>query len=98
MRPFQDEETIDLKDNLRAMVRKELESLELKHRDMASLLRALGIHVRGGSYPMSGEVNDFLFFFFSVVPQRNGLVQLFSWHQGEVNLKDTPLYFFFSNF
>ncbi|XP_077222371.1 uncharacterized protein LOC143856155 [Tasmannia lanceolata] len=52
-----DEETINLKEQLRVEIRKELDKLELKYRDMASLLRALGIHVGGGPYPMSREVN-----------------------------------------
>ncbi|XP_077211247.1 uncharacterized protein LOC143846638 [Tasmannia lanceolata] len=52
-----DEETINLKEQLRVEIRKELDKLELIYRDMASLLRALGIHVGGGLYPMSREVN-----------------------------------------
>ncbi|XP_077215886.1 chaperone DnaJ-domain superfamily protein [Tasmannia lanceolata] len=52
-----DEETINLKEQLRVEIREELDKLELKYRDMASLLRVLGIHVRGGPYPMSHEVN-----------------------------------------
>lgn len=52
-----DEETINLKERLRAEVRKELEKMELRYRDMASLLRGLGIHVEGGPYPMPREVN-----------------------------------------
>ncbi|XP_068668884.1 uncharacterized protein [Aristolochia californica] len=51
-----DEETISLKEQLRVEVRKQLEILELKYRDMASLLRALGIHVEGGLYPTSHEI------------------------------------------
>jgi len=45
-----------LKERLRAEVRKELEKIELIYRDMASLLRGLGIHVGGGPYPMPREV------------------------------------------
>jgi len=45
-----------LKEQLRAEVRKELEKIELRYRDMASLLRGLGIHVGGGPYPMPREV------------------------------------------
>ncbi|XP_043702026.1 uncharacterized protein LOC122652374 isoform X2 [Telopea speciosissima] len=49
-----DEETINLKEQLRVEIRRELDRLERMHNDMASLLRALGIHV-GGSMPY--EVN-----------------------------------------
>ncbi|OVA16918.1 DnaJ domain [Macleaya cordata] len=52
-----DVETFNLKEEIRAEVRKELDKLELKYSDMASLLRYLGIHVRGGLYPMSREVH-----------------------------------------
>ncbi|XP_058070562.1 uncharacterized protein LOC131219446 [Magnolia sinica] len=52
-----DEETINLKEQLRVEVRKELDKLELKYRDMASLLRGLGIPVGGGNHPMSRDVN-----------------------------------------
>uniref|UniRef100_A0A1D1XUW4 J domain-containing protein n=1 Tax=Anthurium amnicola TaxID=1678845 RepID=A0A1D1XUW4_9ARAE len=52
-----DEEAINLKDQLRVEIRKELEKLEMKYKDMASLLRGLGISVGGGLYPMSHEVN-----------------------------------------
>lgn len=52
-----DEETINLKEKLRVEIRKELEKLEMKYRDMASLLRGLGIHVGGGFYPMPNEIN-----------------------------------------
>ncbi|KAL5993785.1 hypothetical protein ACLOJK_038142 [Asimina triloba] len=52
-----DVETINLKEQLRIEVRKELEKLQLEYRDMASLLRALGILVEGGLYPLPHEVN-----------------------------------------
>ncbi|XP_072951574.1 uncharacterized protein [Typha angustifolia] len=52
-----DEETINLKEQLRVEVRKELEKMEGKFRDMASLLRGLGIHVEGGVFPLAREVN-----------------------------------------
>ena len=45
-----------MKEHLRAEVRKELEKIELRYRDMASLLRGLGIRVGGGPYPMPREV------------------------------------------
>ncbi|XP_068642757.1 stress response protein NST1-like [Aristolochia californica] len=51
-----DEETINLKEQLRVEVRKKLEVLELKYGDMASLLRALGIHVEGGLHPTLHEI------------------------------------------
>ncbi|KAK9107159.1 hypothetical protein Syun_023170 [Stephania yunnanensis] len=50
-------ETINLKEQLRSLVRKELGSLEMTHNDMVSLLRCLGIHVGGGPFPTSREVN-----------------------------------------
>lgn len=31
--------------------------MEFRYRDMASLLRGLGIHVAGGPYPMPREVS-----------------------------------------
>nr|XP_010906190.1 uncharacterized protein LOC105033203 [Elaeis guineensis]XP_010906191.1 uncharacterized protein LOC105033203 [Elaeis guineensis]XP_019702134.1 uncharacterized protein LOC105033203 [Elaeis guineensis] len=52
-----DEEIIHLKEKLRAEVRKELDKMEGRYRDMASLLRGLGIHVEGGPFPLSHEVN-----------------------------------------
>lgn len=52
-----DEETINLKEHIRSEVRKELDKMELRYRDMASLLRGLGIHVGGGAFPMPCEVN-----------------------------------------
>lgn len=52
-----DEETINLKEKIRAGVRRELEILEIRHRDMASVLRALGVPVKGGLLPTSQEVN-----------------------------------------
>ncbi|XP_042501324.1 uncharacterized protein LOC122079134 isoform X2 [Macadamia integrifolia] len=52
-----DEETINLKEQLRVEIRKELDRLEPMYSDMASLLRALGIHVGGGLYPTPHEVS-----------------------------------------
>ncbi|KAK1269734.1 hypothetical protein QJS04_geneDACA005284 [Acorus gramineus] len=52
-----DEETINLKEKLRMEIRKELALLELKHRDLASVLRGLGINVGGGLFPGPSEVN-----------------------------------------
>ncbi|KAJ4960366.1 hypothetical protein NE237_020276 [Protea cynaroides] len=52
-----DEETINLKEQLRMEIRKELDRLESMYSDMASLLRALGIHVGGGHSPMPHEVH-----------------------------------------
>lgn len=51
------EETINLKEQYRAEVRKELEQMETRYRDLASLLRGLGIHVRGGQFPLPHEVS-----------------------------------------
>lgn len=51
-----DEENMNLKEQLRAEVRKELNQLEIKCRDMASLLRGLGIQVGGGFQPQAHEV------------------------------------------
>lgn len=48
---------MNLKDQLRAEVRRELNRLETTCTDMASLLRGLGIHVGGGSHPSSDEVS-----------------------------------------
>ncbi|KAJ8643765.1 hypothetical protein MRB53_005513 [Persea americana] len=52
-----DEETINLKEKFRAEIREELENIELRYRDMASLLRALGVPVGGGLYPTPREIN-----------------------------------------
>ncbi|XP_010257939.1 PREDICTED: uncharacterized protein LOC104597876 isoform X2 [Nelumbo nucifera] len=52
-----DEETINLKEQLRVEVRRELEKLEGRYTDMASLLRGLGIQVGGGLFPLSHEVH-----------------------------------------
>ncbi|KAF2282951.1 hypothetical protein GH714_043268 [Hevea brasiliensis] len=51
-----DEETLNLKEQLRIEVRRELDKLEANCRDMASLLRGLGINTGGGLYPLSSEV------------------------------------------
>ncbi|WOL10439.1 hypothetical protein Cni_G19194 [Canna indica] len=52
-----DEEVINQKELLRAEVRKELDKMEGRYTDMASLLRGLGIRVEGGPFPLSHEVN-----------------------------------------
>lgn len=51
-----DEQNMNLKEQLRVEIRKELNKLEIMCIDMASLLRGLGIQVGGGSYPLSHEV------------------------------------------
>lgn len=52
-----DEENLNLKDQLRAEIRKELKRLELTCIDMASLLRGLGIQVGAGFCPLPHEVH-----------------------------------------
>lgn len=52
-----DEETMHLKDQLRGQVRAELEQVASQCKDMASLLRHLGIPVEGGDFPLSQQVN-----------------------------------------
>ncbi|KAM2887453.1 hypothetical protein FF1_011319 [Malus domestica] len=52
-----DEENLNLKDQLRAEVRKELKRLELTCIDMASLLRGLGIQVGADFRPLPNEVH-----------------------------------------
>lgn len=52
----QDEEKMNLKEQIRAEVRKELKLLEITCQDMASLLRALGIQVDGGFHSPPHEV------------------------------------------
>jgi len=42
------EEAIQLKEQYRGVVRKELEDMERRYGDMTSILRALGISVEGG--------------------------------------------------
>ncbi|PSR88191.1 J domain-containing protein required for chloroplast accumulation response like [Actinidia chinensis var. chinensis] len=51
-----DEENLNMKEQIRAEVRKELSKLEKTCRDMASLLRGLGIKVGGGFQPLPHEV------------------------------------------
>ncbi|XP_059655641.1 uncharacterized protein LOC132302735 [Cornus florida] len=51
-----DEENMNVKEQLRAEVRKELNKLEMACHDMASLLRGLGIDVSGGFHPLPNEV------------------------------------------
>lgn len=52
-----DEENINLKEQLRGEIRKEINRLEITCIDMASLLRGLGIQVGGGFCPMSHDVH-----------------------------------------
>ncbi|XP_059445585.1 uncharacterized protein LOC132177333 [Corylus avellana] len=52
-----DEENMNLKEQLRVEIRKELNKLEMMCIDMASLLRGLGIEVGGGFYPLPHEVH-----------------------------------------
>lgn len=52
-----DEETMELKDQLRGQVRAELEQVTSQCKDMASLLRHLGIPVEGGAFPFPQQVN-----------------------------------------
>ncbi|EEF50703.1 conserved hypothetical protein [Ricinus communis] len=52
-----DEENLNMKENLRTEVRKELYQLENACIDMASLLRGLGIQVGGGFHPLTQEVH-----------------------------------------
>lgn len=54
---LQDEENLNLKEQLRAEVRKDLNRLETTCHDMASILRGLGISVNGGS---ANEVSETL--------------------------------------
>lgn len=48
---------MNLKEQLRGEIRKELKKLEFTCKDMASVLRSLGIHVGGGVYPSPHEVS-----------------------------------------
>lgn len=54
---------MNLKEQLRVEVRKELHKLEMTCIDMVSLLRALGIHVGGSFRPLSEEVGYILMLF-----------------------------------
>lgn len=53
---------MNMKEQLRAEVRKELNILENKCPDMASLLRSLGIQLGGGFKPLPHEVSYMSFF------------------------------------
>ncbi|XP_048134388.1 uncharacterized protein LOC115750549 isoform X2 [Rhodamnia argentea] len=52
-----DEENMNLKEQLRAEIRKEITKLEITCTDMASLLRGLGIHIGGGLCPLPQEAS-----------------------------------------
>ncbi|XP_024011062.1 uncharacterized protein LOC18007816 [Eutrema salsugineum] len=52
-----DEESMNMKEKVRAEITKSLKLLELKCNNMASLLRGLGISVVGGTSPMPHEVH-----------------------------------------
>ncbi|KAF6140053.1 hypothetical protein GIB67_001794 [Kingdonia uniflora] len=52
-----DEETINMKEQLRVDIRKELARLEIKVSDMTSLLRSLGVNVAGGHFPALRQVH-----------------------------------------
>lgn len=52
-----DEETTQLKERILTEVRRDLERVEKNCTDMASVLRALGIHVKGGHVPMAHEIH-----------------------------------------
>ncbi|KAF9677247.1 hypothetical protein SADUNF_Sadunf08G0088100 [Salix dunnii] len=52
-----DEENLNIKERFRVEVRNELHGLEVTCIDMASLLRALGIHVDGGFKPLPSQVH-----------------------------------------
>ncbi|KAI9091989.1 hypothetical protein K1719_027924 [Acacia pycnantha] len=52
-----DEENMNMKEQLRTEIRKELNKLEITCVDMASLLRGLGIQVGGGFSPLPQEVH-----------------------------------------
>ncbi|XP_031492153.1 uncharacterized protein LOC116258864 [Nymphaea colorata] len=52
-----DEETMNLKEQLRTEIRRKFDQFEFIYRDMASLLRGLGIQVGGTHYPTEHEVN-----------------------------------------
>lgn len=52
-----EEQTMDLKEQFRGEITSELEEIASNCKDMASLLRRLGIPVGGGSFPSSQQVN-----------------------------------------
>ncbi|CAN6477867.1 unnamed protein product [Victoria cruziana] len=52
-----DEETMNLKEQLRTEIRRKLDQFEFIYRDMASVLRGLGIQVGETHYPTEHEVN-----------------------------------------
>lgn len=54
----QDEESMNMKEKVRAEITKSLKILELKCINMASLLRGLGITVGGGTSPPPNEVSQ----------------------------------------
>ncbi|XP_010415535.1 PREDICTED: scaffold attachment factor B2-like isoform X1 [Camelina sativa] len=52
-----DEESMNMKEKVRAELTKSLKQLEIRCLNMASLLRGLGIHVGGGTSPLPDEVH-----------------------------------------
>jgi hypothetical protein len=57
---LQNEEALNLKEELRSEVMKDLERVEKMHTDMASILRGLGICVEGGLFPTLNQVFGFV--------------------------------------
>uniref|UniRef100_A0A7N0TUI3 J domain-containing protein n=1 Tax=Kalanchoe fedtschenkoi TaxID=63787 RepID=A0A7N0TUI3_KALFE len=53
----QDEANLNLKEQLRSEIIKELKVLEMRCFDMASLLRSLGVPVEGGMHPSPQQVH-----------------------------------------
>jgi hypothetical protein len=54
---LQEEQTMDLKEQFRGQITSELEEIASSCKDMASLLRRLGIPVGGGNFPSSQQVH-----------------------------------------
>lgn len=54
---LKEEQTLDLKEQLRGQIHSKLERLGATCRDMATLLRHLGISVDGGAFPTTQQVN-----------------------------------------
>jgi hypothetical protein len=70
---LQNEEALNLKEELRSEVMKDLERIEKMHTDMASILRGLGILVEGGLFPTPNQVFGFVLHILYLHPENSVL-------------------------
>eukprot|EP00252_Welwitschia_mirabilis_P019803 TRINITY_DN4691_c0_g1_i1.p1 TRINITY_DN4691_c0_g1~~TRINITY_DN4691_c0_g1_i1.p1 ORF type:complete len:300 (-),score=83.52 TRINITY_DN4691_c0_g1_i1:174-1073(-) len=79
-----EEQTMDLKEQFRTQIRKNLEEITSSCKDMPSLLRCLGVAVEGGLFPSQQQVNAaYKRALFRYHPDRASTVKHDLWHQVE---------------